>query len=120
MQIDRTRLSRPPASITEAYAGLRREPARDLGATGPHNAVSAPPPASGSNVAGAWFRAFDPSTCAVAYSRCVATGSRAATDIRTRLLEATYRCIADKGLAATSLEDAARSAGVSRATLYRY
>ena len=43
-----------------------------------------------------------------------------ATDTRTRLLEATYECIARQGLAATSLEDAARSAGVSRATLYRY
>lgn len=36
------------------------------------------------------------------------------------MLEATYRCIAEKGLAATSLEDAARAAGVSRATLYRH
>ncbi len=43
-----------------------------------------------------------------------------AEDVRTRLLEGTYRCIADKGVAATSLEDAARAAGVSRATLYRY
>ena len=43
-----------------------------------------------------------------------------ANDTRTRLLEATYECIARDGLAATSLEDAARGAGVSRATLYRY
>ncbi|MGC9963164.1 MAG: TetR/AcrR family transcriptional regulator [Acidimicrobiales bacterium] len=43
-----------------------------------------------------------------------------APDTRARLLEATYECIARQGLAATSLEDAARSAGVSRATLYRY
>lgn len=41
-------------------------------------------------------------------------------DLRTRLLEGTYRCIAEHGLAATSLEDAARESGVSRATLYRY
>lgn len=41
-------------------------------------------------------------------------------DVRTRLLEGAYRCIAEKGLAATSLEDAAQAAGVSRATLYRY
>ncbi len=41
-------------------------------------------------------------------------------DVRTRLLEGAYACIAEKGLAATSLEDAARAAGVSRATLYRY
>lgn len=36
------------------------------------------------------------------------------------MLEGAYGCIAEKGLAATSLEDAARAAGVSRATLYRY
>ncbi len=42
------------------------------------------------------------------------------SDVRSRLLEATYRCIAENGLAATSLEDAAKEAGVSRATLYRY
>ncbi len=42
------------------------------------------------------------------------------TDTRERLLEATYECITRDGLAATSLEAAARSAGVSRATLYRY
>ncbi len=41
-------------------------------------------------------------------------------DVRTRLLEGAYGCIAEKGLAATSLEDAAQAAGVSRATLYRY
>lgn len=41
-------------------------------------------------------------------------------DVRSRLLEGAYSCIAEKGLAATSLEDAAKAAGVSRATLYRY
>jgi AcrR family transcriptional regulator len=45
---------------------------------------------------------------------------RTAHDTRTRLLEATYGCIARDGIAATSLEEAARAAGVSRATLYRY
>jgi AcrR family transcriptional regulator len=45
---------------------------------------------------------------------------RSANDTRARLLEATYECIARDGLGATSLEDAARAAGVSRATLYRY
>jgi AcrR family transcriptional regulator len=45
---------------------------------------------------------------------------RVPTDTRTRLLEATYECIGRDGLGGTSLEDAARSAGVSRATLYRY
>jgi AcrR family transcriptional regulator len=39
---------------------------------------------------------------------------------RERLLEATYECIARDGIAETSLETAARAAGVSRATLYRY
>ncbi|MHB1988871.1 MAG: TetR/AcrR family transcriptional regulator [Acidimicrobiales bacterium] len=43
-----------------------------------------------------------------------------ASDVRTKVLESAYCCIAEKGLAATSLEDAARAAGVSRATLYRY
>ncbi|MHB8243991.1 MAG: TetR/AcrR family transcriptional regulator [Acidimicrobiales bacterium] len=42
------------------------------------------------------------------------------SDVRTRLLEGAYQCIAERGLAATSLEDAATAAGVSRATLYRY
>jgi AcrR family transcriptional regulator len=50
----------------------------------------------------------------------LATVPRTPTDTRTRLLEATYECIARDGLGATSLEDAAKSAGVSRATLYRY
>ncbi len=43
-----------------------------------------------------------------------------AEEVRSRLLEGAYACIAEKGLAATSLEDAARAAGVSRATLYRH
>jgi AcrR family transcriptional regulator len=43
-----------------------------------------------------------------------------ATDVRERLLEATYECIARDGIAQTSMETAARAAGVSRATLYRY
>jgi AcrR family transcriptional regulator len=41
-------------------------------------------------------------------------------DVRTRVLEGAFRCVSEKGLAATSLEDAAQAAGVSRATLYRY
>jgi AcrR family transcriptional regulator len=45
---------------------------------------------------------------------------RTPTNTRTRLLEATYECIVRDGLGGTSLEDAARLAGVSRATLYRY
>jgi AcrR family transcriptional regulator len=42
------------------------------------------------------------------------------SDMRLRLLEGTYECIVRQGIASTSLEDAARAAGVSRATLYRY
>ncbi|HZU79281.1 MAG TPA: helix-turn-helix domain-containing protein, partial [Acidimicrobiales bacterium] len=39
---------------------------------------------------------------------------------RQRILQATYACVARWGLAKTTIEDAAREAGVSRATLYRY
>ena len=37
-----------------------------------------------------------------------------------RILEATYACVARYGLGKTTVEDAAREAGVSRATVYRY
>ncbi len=40
--------------------------------------------------------------------------------MRTRILEAAYACVARWGLAKTSVEDAAREAGVSRATVYRH
>jgi len=39
---------------------------------------------------------------------------------RQRILEATYACVARFGLAKTTVEDAAREAGLSRATVYRY
>ena len=39
---------------------------------------------------------------------------------RQRILEATYTCVARWGLAKTTVEDAAREAGLSRATVYRY
>lgn len=39
---------------------------------------------------------------------------------RHELLVATYRCIARRGLARLTVEDAAREAGVSRATVYRH
>jgi len=39
---------------------------------------------------------------------------------RDRILEATYACVARYGLAKTTVEDAAREAGLSRATVYRY
>ncbi len=38
---------------------------------------------------------------------------------RDRILEATYNCVARRGLAKTTIEDAARAAKVSRATVYR-
>ena len=41
-------------------------------------------------------------------------------DARTRILEAAYACVARWGMAKTSVEDAAREAGVSRATVYRH
>jgi len=42
------------------------------------------------------------------------------SDTRARILEATYACVARFGLFKTTVEDAAREAGVSRATVYRY
>ena len=39
---------------------------------------------------------------------------------RERLLEAAYACVARYGLAKTTMEDVAREAKLSRATLYRY
>jgi AcrR family transcriptional regulator len=39
---------------------------------------------------------------------------------RTRILEATLACIGRYGLAKTTMEDAAREAGMSRATVYRH
>src|SRR5271168_5270489 len=41
-------------------------------------------------------------------------------DPRQRILEATYVCVARWGLSKTTVEDAAREAGLSRATVYRY
>jgi AcrR family transcriptional regulator len=41
-------------------------------------------------------------------------------DVRQRILQATYDCVARWGLSKTTVEDAARQAGVSRATIYRY
>jgi AcrR family transcriptional regulator len=38
---------------------------------------------------------------------------------RQQILEATYACVARRGLAKTTIEDAAREARVSRATVYR-
>jgi AcrR family transcriptional regulator len=43
-----------------------------------------------------------------------------ADDVRERILEATYACVARYGLAKTTVEDAAREGRVSRATVYRY
>jgi AcrR family transcriptional regulator len=39
--------------------------------------------------------------------------------VRERILEATYACVARYGMAKTTVEDAARQARVSRATVYR-
>jgi AcrR family transcriptional regulator len=40
--------------------------------------------------------------------------------VRQRILQATYDCVARWGLAKTTVQDAARQAGLSRATVYRY
>jgi AcrR family transcriptional regulator len=40
--------------------------------------------------------------------------------VRTRILESTYDTVARQGMGTTSIEDVARDAGVSRATIYRY
>jgi len=51
----------------------------------------------------------------------VVTGDPDHTEqVRQRVLAATYACVARWGLSKTTIEDAAREAGVSRATLYRY
>jgi AcrR family transcriptional regulator len=42
------------------------------------------------------------------------------TDTPDRILQAAFRCVADLGLARTTMEDVARAAGVSRQTIYRY
>jgi AcrR family transcriptional regulator len=41
-------------------------------------------------------------------------------DTRQRIIEATYACVARWGVAKTTVEDAAREAAVSRATVYRH
>ena len=58
----------------------------------------------------------------LALVRGVGTGPdlpRAGTPQRVRLVDAALRCIADQGIARTTLEDVARAAGCSRATVYR-
>ena len=40
-------------------------------------------------------------------------------DARQRIIEATYACVARRGMAKTTVEDVAREAGISRATVYR-
>jgi len=42
------------------------------------------------------------------------------TAVRQRILVATYDCVARWGLSKTTVEDAARESGLSRATVYRY
>jgi AcrR family transcriptional regulator len=43
-----------------------------------------------------------------------------AANPRERILEATYACVGRYGLGKTTVEDAAKEAGLSRATVYRY
>jgi AcrR family transcriptional regulator len=53
--------------------------------------------------------------------RCAPTGGSEApvTPQRVRLADAALRCIAGQGIAKTTLDDVARAAGCSRATVYR-
>ena len=51
--------------------------------------------------------------------RQLTEGYRQADDVRRRLVAASLACIARWGVAKTSLDDIAREAGVSRATVYR-
>ena len=44
----------------------------------------------------------------------------ARVDTPSRILEAAFSCVADLGLARTTMDDVARKAGVSRQTVYRY
>jgi len=46
-------------------------------------------------------------------------GARRATPVRVRVVDSTLRCIARQGIAKTTLDDVAREAGCSRATVYR-
>jgi AcrR family transcriptional regulator len=41
-------------------------------------------------------------------------------DLKDHILEGAYACVARAGMARTTVEDVARQAGVSRATVYRY
>jgi len=50
----------------------------------------------------------------------VARPSSDKTAVRQRILVATYDCVARWGLSKTTVEDAARESGLSRATVYRY
>lgn len=47
-------------------------------------------------------------------------GATGTEEVRQRILQATYDCVARWGLSKTTVEDAARQADVSRATIYRY
>ena len=46
--------------------------------------------------------------------------ARPGEETRQRILEAAYECVARWGLGKTTVEDVARQAGLSRATIYRY
>lgn len=48
------------------------------------------------------------------------TGADGGSEARDRIVRATYDCVARWGFFKTTMEDAAREAGFSRATVYRY
>ncbi len=57
---------------------------------------------------------------AAGQGRSAPRGRRSAPDQREQIIEAAYSCVSRYGMAKTTVEDAAREAGVSRATVYRY
>jgi AcrR family transcriptional regulator len=50
---------------------------------------------------------------------CAVTAADPLT-VRDRLLEATYNCVANYGMAKTTVEDVVKASGISRATIYRH
>src|SRR5690242_3313972 len=53
-------------------------------------------------------------------ARTTSSSTGARLDTPTRILEAAFSCVADLGLGRTTMDDVARTAGVSRQTVYRY
>ena len=61
-----------------------------------------------------------PSKRPLAAAAAQGSGSVKGEEVRERVIEATYACVARSGISKTTVEDVGRKAGVSRATVYRY